>query len=115
MKQRGPVNLATALTVGSSLRPFDAAAAWSLDSRQAARNIAPDHALALRRGAAIAGISGTLSNEVAMATERHGQITETPTEARQAEPGPSVLALLTASTGLAVLILGIIWFAFFRV
>lgn len=37
-----------------------------------------------------------------MARERHGQIIETPTEARQAEPGPSVLALLTASTGLAV-------------
>ncbi|KAG0820965.1 hypothetical protein G6F17_014371 [Rhizopus arrhizus] len=56
-----------------------------------------------------------LSKEVAMATERHGQIIETPTEARQAEPGPSVLALLTASTGLAFLILGVIWFAFFRV
>ena len=26
-----------------------------------------------------------------------------------------VLALLTASTGLAILILGVIWFAFFRV
>jgi len=50
-----------------------------------------------------------------MATERHGQIVETPTEARQAEPGPSVLALLAISTGLAVLILGIVWFAFFRV
>ena len=49
-----------------------------------------------------------------MATQRHGQIVETPTEARQAEPGPSVLALLTASTGLAVLILGIVWFVFFR-
>jgi hypothetical protein len=49
-----------------------------------------------------------------MATRQHDQIIETPTEARQAEPGPSVLALLTASTGLAVLILGIIWFAFFR-
>ena len=45
---------------------------------------------------------------------RHGQIVETPTEARQAEPGPSVLALLTVSTGLAVLILGVIWFVFFR-
>jgi hypothetical protein len=53
--------------------------------------------------------------EVAMATERHGQIVETPTEARQAEPGPSVLALLTVSTGLAILILGIVWFIFFRV
>jgi len=50
-----------------------------------------------------------------MATTReHHQIVETPTEARQAEPGPSVLALLTVSTGLAVLILGVIWFAFFR-
>ena len=48
-----------------------------------------------------------------MATQRHGQIIETPTEARQAEPGPSVLARLTVSTGLAVLILGIVWFVFF--
>jgi hypothetical protein len=54
-------------------------------------------------------------NEDAMATKQQGQIVETPTEARQAEPGPSVFALLTISTGLAVLILGIIWFAFFRV
>jgi hypothetical protein len=53
-----------------------------------------------------------------MATTRehdHDHIVETSTQARQAEPGPSVLALLTASTGLAVLILGTIWFAFFRV
>jgi hypothetical protein len=49
-----------------------------------------------------------------MATRQHGRIVETPIKARQAEPGPSVLALLTASTGLAILILGIIWFAFFR-
>ena len=49
-----------------------------------------------------------------MATHRHDQIVETATEARQAEPGPSILALLTASTGLAILILGVIWFAFFR-
>jgi hypothetical protein len=49
-----------------------------------------------------------------MATKQRGQIVETPTEARQAEPGPSVLALLTVSTGLAVLILGVIWFVFFR-
>jgi hypothetical protein len=54
--------------------------------------------------------------EGAMATTReHDQIVETPMEARQAEPGPSVLALLTASTGLAILILGVIWFVFFRV
>jgi hypothetical protein len=49
-----------------------------------------------------------------MVTRRHGQIIETPTEARQAEPGPSVLALLTVSTGLAVLILGLIWVVFFH-
>jgi hypothetical protein len=52
--------------------------------------------------------------EGTMATREHHQIVETPTEARQAEPGPSVLALLTVSTGLAVLILGVVWFAFFR-
>jgi hypothetical protein len=49
-----------------------------------------------------------------MATRRDGQIVETPIEARGAEPGPSVLALLTVSTGLAVLILGVVWFVFFR-
>ena len=49
------------------------------------------------------------------ATRERDQIVETPMEARQAEPGPSVLALLTASTGLAVLILGVIWFFFFRI
>ena len=53
-----------------------------------------------------------------MATTRehdHDRIVETTTQARQAEPGSSVLALLTASTGLAVLILGVIWFVFFRI
>jgi hypothetical protein len=50
-----------------------------------------------------------------MATTRdRRQIVETPTEARQAEPGPSVFALLTVSTGLAILILGAIWFVFFH-
>jgi hypothetical protein len=49
-----------------------------------------------------------------MVTKKHGIITETATEARQAEPGPSVLALLMISTCLAVLVLGGIWFAFFR-
>ena len=56
--------------------------------------------------------------EAAMATRQktrqQRQIVETRTEARQAEPGPSVLALLTVSTGLAVLILGVLWFVFFR-
>jgi hypothetical protein len=50
--------------------------------------------------------------EATMAAREQRQIVETPT--RQAEPGPSVLALLMASTGLAVLILGVLWFVFFR-
>ena len=49
-----------------------------------------------------------------MAIKENHRIVETPTEARQAEPGPSVLSLLVISTGLAVLILGVIWFVFFR-
>lgn len=49
-----------------------------------------------------------------MATKQNGQIIETATEARQGEPGPSVLALLSMSTGLAVIILAIVWFVFFR-
>ena len=49
-----------------------------------------------------------------MATRQQRQPVGTPTQARQAEPGPSVLALLVASTGLAVLILGVLWFVFFR-
>jgi hypothetical protein len=52
--------------------------------------------------------------EVIMATRRQDQIVETPTEARQGEPGPSIAALLTVSTGLAILILGVIWFVFLR-
>jgi hypothetical protein len=50
-----------------------------------------------------------------MTIKKHGIIIETTTEARQPEPGPSVLALLTISTGLAVLILGGLWYAFFQV
>ncbi len=53
--------------------------------------------------------------EATMATQQHRRIVETPTEARQAEPGPSILALLLVSTGLAVLILGIVWYMFFRI
>jgi hypothetical protein len=60
------------------------------------------------------GARGPPGIEGNMATKQHGQIVETPTEARQAEPGPSVLALLTVSTGLAILILGAVWFVFFR-
>jgi hypothetical protein len=50
-----------------------------------------------------------------MAIHEDRRIVETATEARQGEPGPSVLALLAMSAGLAILILGVIWFAFFRI
>jgi hypothetical protein len=46
--------------------------------------------------------------------KRDGRIVETPTEARQAEPGPSILVLLVVSVSLAALILGAVWFVFFR-
>ena len=49
-----------------------------------------------------------------MAIKEQGQIVETPTEARSAEPGPSVLALLTVSTIGAAFTLAIVWFLFFR-
>jgi hypothetical protein len=55
-----------------------------------------------------------ISNEAIMATRPDRQIIETPTEARHGEPGPSVLALLIVSTGLAMLILGLAWFVLFR-
>ena len=48
------------------------------------------------------------------AKKEHGRIVETPTEARQAEPGPSILAILVISASLAVLILGVVWYVFFR-
>lgn len=46
--------------------------------------------------------------------EGHRRIVETPIEARQAERGPSVLALLTVSTIAAGFVLAIVWFVFFR-
>ena len=49
-----------------------------------------------------------------MATKKDGQIVETPTEARQAEPGPSILVILVASVVLAAIALGAVWFIFFR-
>jgi hypothetical protein len=49
-----------------------------------------------------------------MPTKKHGIIIETPGEARQAKPGPSVLLLLIVSTALAALILGGLWYAFFQ-
>jgi hypothetical protein len=43
-----------------------------------------------------------------MPIKKHGIIIETPTEARQAEPGPSVLALLAISTYLVVILGGLL-------
>jgi hypothetical protein len=104
----------------SAGRQAAAATFWTTPAAPAGpadRNIISDQAFPLHTGG-VGGIGWQymhLWNEVIMATHRHGQIVETPTEARQAEPGPSVLALLTVSTSLAVLILGVIWFVFFRV
>jgi len=55
-----------------------------------------------------------ISGEDVMPTKQNGRVVESPTEARQAEPGPSVAALLTVSTIAAVFALAIIWFVFFR-
>jgi hypothetical protein len=53
--------------------------------------------------------------EDAMATRREERsIIETPGGPRWAEPGPSVAALLAVSLGLAVLVLAVVWFVFFR-
>ena len=49
-----------------------------------------------------------------MKKDERGRIVETPTEARQAEPGPSILLLLFTSVALAVVILGVVWFLFFK-
>jgi hypothetical protein len=49
-----------------------------------------------------------------MARKQSDQIVETPTEARQAEPGPSVLWLLVISLCLAFLTLAGVWHVFFR-
>lgn len=49
-----------------------------------------------------------------MATRREGRIVETPTEARQAEPGPSVLVLLLCSVVLAAIALLAVWAIFFK-
>jgi hypothetical protein len=73
----------------------------------------PEHRLisnvTLAGNAGLAGFS-----EDSMARKEDGRIVETATEARQAEPGPSILALLTMSTGLAILLMAVVWFVFFR-
>jgi hypothetical protein len=49
-----------------------------------------------------------------MVKKKHGVIIETPMEARQAEPGPSILLLLVVSVNIAVIALAGVWFVFFR-
>jgi len=63
----------------------------------ASRNIIPYHALPWTKPCRKAFTSR--ANRGRHATKQHGQIVETPTEARGAEPGPSVLALLTVAPG----------------
>lgn len=49
-----------------------------------------------------------------MVKKKQGVIIETPTEARQAERGPSVLLLLSLSLILVVLGMAVVWYVFFR-
>jgi hypothetical protein len=49
-----------------------------------------------------------------MAKLEDGRIVETPTEARQAEPGPSVLLLLVVSLALAVVVMAAVWIFFLK-
>ena len=50
----------------------------------------------------------------AMVTKKHGVIIETPTEARQAERGPSVLLVLTISLIAVAIGMAAVWYIFFR-
>lgn len=43
-----------------------------------------------------------------------GRVTETATEARQAEPGPSVRNVLVVSLLLALAVMAVLWFVFFK-
>ena len=49
-----------------------------------------------------------------MVKKKHGVIIETPTEARQAEPGPSILWVLLSSVAIAVAAMGVVWFLFLK-
>ena len=49
-----------------------------------------------------------------MAKIENDHIVETATEARQAEPGPSVLVLLTVSLGLAIILMAAVYVLFFK-
>jgi hypothetical protein len=49
-----------------------------------------------------------------MVKKKHGVMIETSTEARQVEPGPSILLLLIISVSIAVIAMAFVWFLFFR-
>jgi hypothetical protein len=52
--------------------------------------------------------------KVLVVEKEQSRIVETATEARQAEPGPSILLILIVSVVLAATILGVVWLIFFR-
>lgn len=52
--------------------------------------------------------------EDAMAKTEQGQVVETAREARQAEPGPSILVVLTVSVTAVIFILAVVWLIFFK-
>ncbi len=54
------------------------------------------------------------AGDVEMVRREKGRIVETATEARQAEPGPSIFAVLIGSLALAIVLMGVVWFIFFR-
>jgi hypothetical protein len=58
--------------------------------------------------------SGEPPEEDAMAKTEDGRIVETAREARQAEPGPSILLVLTVSLTAVIFILALVWLIFFK-
>ncbi len=66
------------------------------------------------RDARVGTGSSAVPGEDAMPTKKQGQIVKTPTEARQGVRGPSILALLVISTGLAIIVLGVVWLIFIK-
>ena len=63
---------------------------------------------------AVVTFNANMKFEADMVTKENGQIVETATEARSAEPGPSIAAVLAISTIAAIFALAIVWFVFFR-
>ncbi|WP_211910738.1 hypothetical protein [Tardiphaga alba] len=49
-----------------------------------------------------------------MAKIEDGRVTQTATEARQAEPGPTVRNVLVISVALALAFMAVIWLIFFK-